>query len=36
LINGARELGACSVMNKPFDMQDMAAAVQYAHQDCLQ
>jgi len=31
LIEGALERGACCVMNKPFDMRDLAAAVQRRH-----
>ena len=31
LVEGALERGACCVMNKPFDMRDLAAAVQYAY-----
>jgi len=33
LIEGALQRGACCVMNKPFDMRDLAAAVQYACPD---
>ena len=31
LIESALQRGACCVMNKPFDMRDLAAAVQDAH-----